>query len=161
MSNLKILKTIKFIISDFDGVMTDGCVYVDDKLNMSRKVSFKDLMAISLLKKAGIQVVFISGEKNALIDLLVERFSLAESHQDIRIKIDVLKQVVEKYNLKPEEFLYMGDDINDTACLNFAQTRITVPNSTPTLKKIKGIQITRAKGGDGAFREVVDCLLSS
>jgi 3-deoxy-D-manno-octulosonate 8-phosphate phosphatase (KDO 8-P phosphatase) len=161
MSNLKIPKTVKMIISDFDGVMTDNCVYIDENLQMSRKVNFKDLMAVSLLKKAEIELIFISGEKNPIIDLLVNRFNLKDSYQGIRIKIDALKTIVEKYGLKKDEFLYIGDDINDIECLNFSSIKITVPNSISSLKKIKGIQITKSTGGNGAFREVVDCLLNS
>lgn len=161
MSELKIPKTIKTIISDFDGVMTDNCIYVDENLKISRKINFKDLIAIANLRKAGIELIFISGEKNPLIDLLSERFKLKENYQNIRIKIDVLREIVKKYNLKAEEFLYIGDDINDIDCLKFATTRITVPNSTPNVKLVEDIQITNNVGGDGAFREVVDCLLNT
>lgn len=159
MSKLIIPKTIKMIISDFDGVMTDNCVYVNEDLSMSRKLNFKDIMAVSLLRKAGIDLAYISGEKNTSIDLMADKFRLEETHQGIRIKIDVLKLIVEKYNLKPEEFLYIGDDVNDIDCLKFASTKITVPNSVDAVKKVDGIQITTNYGGDGAFREVVDCLL--
>lgn len=160
MSELQIPKTIKMIISDFDGVMTDGGIYVDENLNVSRKIHFKDIMAVSILRKAGFDLAFISGEKNPVIDLLAQRFNLKETHQDIRIKIDILKSIIENYNLKQEEFLYIGDDINDIACLNFSSTRITVPNSAPAVKQVKNIQITSEYGGNGAFREVVDCLLN-
>jgi len=161
MSKLNIPKTIKMIIADFDGVLTDNCIYVDEDLKISRKVNFKDIMAVSMLKKAGIDLVFISGEKNPLIDLLVERFSLKDAHQNIRIKIDVLKSIIERHNLKQDEYLYIGDDINDIDCLNFASTKITVPNSTSKVKEVAGVQITESFGGSGAFREVVDCLLDS
>lgn len=161
MSELKIPKTIKMIISDFDGVMTDSCIYVDEDLKISRKISFKDIMGVSILRKAGIDLAFISGEINPLMDLLAERFNLKEVHQNIRVKIDILKLIVEKYDLKNEEFLYIGDDINDIDCLNFANTKITVPNSTHKVKEVKDIQITSETGGNGAFREVVDCLLDS
>lgn len=161
MSKLRIPKSIKMIISDFDGVMTDNCIYIDENLQISRKLNFKDIMAISFLKKAGKDLIFISGEKNPVIDLLVKRFSLPESYQDIRIKIDILKHIFEKYDLKKDEFLYIGDGVNDIDCLNFADIKITVPNATPSVKKVKGIQITKETGGYGAFREVVDCLLSS
>jgi YrbI family 3-deoxy-D-manno-octulosonate 8-phosphate phosphatase len=160
MSKLKIPKTLKMIVSDFDGVMTDNCIYVDENLKISRKVNFKDIMAVSRLTKAGYDVIFVSGEKNPLIDLLSERFNLKENHQNIRAKADVLKSIVEKYDLKPEEFLYIGDDINDIDCLKLAKIRITVPNAVQSVKKIKGIQITKEQGGSGAFREVADCLLN-
>lgn len=159
--SLTIPKSIKMIISDFDGIMTDNCIYVDEDLKISRKVNFKDIMAVSMLKKAGIELAFISGENNPIIDLLSKRFNLSDCHQNIRIKIEVLKQIVEKHNLSPNEFLYIGDDINDIDCLNFAQTRITVPNSMQKVKLVDGIQTTQESGGNGAFREVVDCLLNS
>lgn len=157
---LKLPKTIKMVISDFDGIMTDNCIYVDENLKISRKINFKDIMGVSILRKAGIELAFISGEKNPLIDLLSERFSLPEVHQNIRKKIDVIKGIVERNNLQPEDFLYIGDDINDIECLDFALTKITVPNATAAVKMVHGIQITREVGGNGAFREVVDCLLS-
>jgi len=160
MSELKIPKTIKMIVSDFDGIMTDGSVYIDEDLKMSRKIHFKDMMAVSILRKNDIDLAFISGEKNSIMGLLAKRFDLKEIHQDIRIKIDVLKSIVEKYNLKQGEFLYMGDDINDTDCLNFSAVKITVPNAATAVKKVEGIQITNESGGNGAFREVVDCLLN-
>ncbi len=162
MKKLKIPKTLKMIISDFDGIMTDNCIYIDANLSVQRKLNFKDLMAVSLLKKAGIKVGFISGEKNPVMDLLAKKFdNVIENHQDIRIKIDVLKSIVERNNLKQGEFLFIGDDVNDIECLNFSSIKITVPNSTPKVKKVKGIQITTEKGGEGAFREVADCLLNS
>lgn len=161
MLELKIPKTIKMIISDFDGVMTDGGIYIDEDLKISRKINFKDVMAISLLKKAGIELAFISGEKNPLMDFLAERFYLTENHQNIRIKIDVLKSIVERNNLKQGEFLYIGDDINDIDCLKFSSVKITVPNAIAAVKQVEEIQTTNEIGGSGALREVVDCLLSS
>lgn len=160
MSELKIQKTIKMVITDFDGVLTDGGIYINEDMSVSRKINFKDIMGISLLVKAGIKVGIISGEKNPIINFLAERFGLKETHQDIRLKIDVLKSIVERNNLSPDEIIYIGDDINDIECLNFASTKITVPGSTDKVKKVEGIQVTTKTGGDGAFREVVDCLLN-
>lgn len=160
LSSLKIPKSIKMIISDFDGIMTDGCVYITEEKSISRKLNFKDIMAVSLLKKSGRDLAIISGEKNSAIDLIAEKFNLQEVHQDIRIKVDVIKSIVERNNLKEDEFLYIGDDINDIAALEFASIRITVPNAISGVKKVKDIQITTERGGDGAFREVIDCLLS-
>ena len=161
MSNLKIPKNVKIIVSDFDGIMTDNCVYIDEDLKISRKVNFKDIMAVSLLRKANFELGFISGENNPIMELLKEKFNLEEIHQNIRCKIDVLKDIASRKNLKPEEILYIGDDINDIDCLNFAGVKITVPNSTYKVKLVENIQLTSETGGNGAFREVVDCLLNS
>lgn len=159
MGKLKLPKTIKMVITDFDGVVTDNCVYIANDFTMSRKLNFKDIMAFSILRKNDYKIGIISGEKNAAIETLAKKFQIEEVHQNIRIKIDVLKDIVERYNLSKEEFLYIGDDINDVECLNFAKYKITVPHSVQKVKDVEDIQITENKAGDGAFREVVDCLI--
>lgn len=151
--------TIKFVITDFDGVCTDNCVYIDSKGEMSRKLNFRDIMGFSLLKKNGYKVGIISGEKNSAIEKIKDTFKLDEVYQDIRIKLDVIKSIVEKYKLTDEEYLYIGDDVNDYDSLCFVKYRVTVPDAVKKVKNIPGIQITDTKGGEGAFREVVDVLL--
>lgn len=156
---IKLPDTIKMVITDFDGIVTDNCVYISDNGDCSRKLNFKDIMGIHLLRKNGFDIAIISGEKNRAIELLSKKFDIKEIHTDIRKKIDVLKSIVEKYSLSEEEFLYIGDDVNDLESLEFAKYRITVPHAPQRLKEIKDIQITEADGGDGAFREVVECLI--
>ena len=153
--------TIKFVITDFDGICTDNCVYIDAKGEMSRKVNFKDIMAFSLLKKNGYKVGIISGEKNSAIEKIKEVFNIDEVHQGIRIKIDVIKNIIEKYQLNDDEYLYIGDDVNDYDSLCFVKHKITVPDAVKKIKNIQGIQITDTRGGDGAFREVVDAIMSA
>ena len=153
--------TIKFVITDFDGICTDNCVYIDSKGEMSRKVNFKDIMAFSLLKKNGYKVGIISGEKNAAIEKIAKTFSIEEVHQDIRIKIDVIKSIIEKYGLNDDEYIYIGDDVNDYESLCYVKYPITVPDAVLKIRNIKGIQITDTHGGSGAFREVVDVILQN
>ena len=159
--SIKLPKTIKFIITDFDGVCTDNCVYIDSKGEMSRKINFKDIMGFSLLKKNGYNVGIISGEKNAAIEKIKDTFKIEEVHQDIRVKIDVIKFIVEKYGLNEDEYLYIGDDVNDYDSLCYVKHRITVPDAVEKIKNIEGIQITQTRGGDGAFREVVDAVMQN
>lgn len=156
---LNLPKTIKMIITDFDGIVTDNCVYINEDFTMSRKLNFKDVMAFSILKKNGYMIGIISGEKNSAIEILAKRFNVEEVHQNIRVKIDVLKNIIEKYGLSQEEYLYIGDDVNDIECLEFAKYKITVPHSVAKVKAVGGIQITESVAGDGAFREVADCLI--
>lgn len=156
---LNLPKTIKMVITDFDGIVTDNCVYISDNGNISRRLNFKDVMAFSILRKNNYMMGIISGEGNAAIEILAKKFQIEEIHQNIRIKIDVLKKIVEKYNLSKEEFVYIGDDINDLECLNFAKYKITVPHAVEKIKSVERIQITENEAGNGAFREVADCLI--
>ena len=159
MGKLKLPRTIKMVITDFDGVVTDNCVYIGDDFSMSRRLNFKDIMAFSLLRKNNYMIGIISGEKNSSIEILSKKFQVEEVHQNIRIKIDVLKSIIEKYGLSKEEFLYIGDDVNDIECLEYAKYKITVPHAVQKVKDIKDIQVTESPAGNGAFREVADCLI--
>ena len=158
---IKLPNTIKFVITDFDGIVTDNCVYIDENGHMSRKLNFKDVMAFSLLRKNGFKIGIISGEKNSAIELISKKFQIEEVHQDIRIKLDVIKSIIEKYKLSLDEVLYIGDDVNDYDSLSFVKYKITVPEAIQKIKSIEGIQITTASCGNGAFREVVDALISN
>lgn len=157
---MKIPNTVKMIISDFDGIFTDNSVIINADKTISRKVSFKDIMGVSLLVKNGYKVGFISGEKNPIIEMIAEKFNLTEIHMDIRDKLTVLKEIMSRNSLNIDEILYIGDDVNDKLCLEFVKTKITVPNANKKIKEIEDVQITEACGGDGAFREVVDCILN-
>lgn len=159
MGKLKLPKTIKMVITDFDGVVTNNCVYIGNDGDMVRRLNFKDIMAFSILKKNGCKIGIISGEGNSAIELMAEKFKVEEVHQNIRNKIDVLKEIIERHNLSQEEYVYIGDDINDIACLDYAEYKITVPHAVEKVKNVAGIQVTENNGGDGAFREVADCLI--
>ena len=151
--------TIRMVITDFDGIITDNCVYIDANGETSRKLNFKDIMAISLLCKNGYKVGIISGEANSAINLIAKKFNLEDVHQGIRNKLEVLESIIQKYNLSDEEFIYIGDDVNDYDSLNRAKYAITVPDAVNKVKSLPHIQITETAGGAGAFREVVDSLI--
>ena len=156
---LNLPKTIKMVVTDFDGIVTDNCVYIDEKGGMSRKLNFKDIMAFSLLRKNGYKIGIISGEANSAIDIIKDKFNIEEVHQGIRNKLEVLNKIIEKYSLKYEEILYIGDDVNDYDSLSAVKYAVTVPNAVEKVKNIPNIQITTNFGGEGAFREIVDSLL--
>ena len=151
--------SVKMVITDFDGIITDNCIYIDDKGRASRKLNFKDIMAFSLLKKNGYMIGIISGESNSAIELIKEKFDIKDVHQGIRNKLEILEGIIKKYNLSKDEFIYIGDDVNDYDSLCYSKYAITVPNAVKKVKNIENIQITSSSGGDGAFREIVDVIL--
>lgn len=158
-SMLNLSPEIKLIVSDFDGIFTDNSVYIFDDGKTAKKVSYKDLMGVSAAIKNGIGVAIISGSHAGAIDCMNEKFELAGAFQGIRNKLPVLEELLEKNGLKPSEILYMGDDINDIECLRFAGYSVSVKSANRTVLKLENLQIAQAPAGDGAFREVVDCLV--
>lgn len=159
MTVLKLSCEIKLIATDFDGVFTDGLVYIDENLRQQKKMSYKDIMGVSVALKNDYKVAVISGETSNILNIFKVKFNLKEIHKGIRRKGEVLENLMLKYGLESHQVCYIGDDINDIPAFELVDYKIAPPNSNKTVKELKGIQITRAEGGDGVFREVVDTLL--
>ena len=155
----KNFEKVKIIFSDFDGVFTDGTGLIDSDGKVSKRINYRDVLGLFLALEAGLKVVIITGEKAGAVDYLSEKFPQIITFQGIRYKLPVVQEFVEKNNLKPENVLYIGDDINDFKSLNYAGVKVTVPNGDDLVKNINGIIITEKSGGEGVFREVTDCLL--
>lgn len=148
------------VVSDFDGVFTDGSVYISEKNDVQKKLNFKDIMGVSILIKAGIDFAIISGEQSNILNYFKDKFNLSEIHGGIRQKGIVLNEIMEKYNLKANEVLYIGDDINDISAMELVKYRVAPRNVNPIVSvKIPDLQITQAYGGNGAIREIADSLV--
>lgn len=150
---------IKMVVSDFDGVFTDGSVYISERNDVQKKLNFKDIMGVSMLIKSGINFAIISGEMSNILDYFKVKFNLDEIHGGIRQKGIVLDEIMKKYNLKSDEVLYIGDDINDICAMELVDYKIAPKNVNPILTvKVKDLQITDSYGGNGAIREIADIL---
>ena len=156
---LNLSPNIKLIVSDFDGIFTDNSVFFLNKDTKVKKLSFKDLMGVSVAVKNGLKVAIISGDESKEIDYIAERFNLEDIHQGVRVKLPVLKSLKYKYNLSDDEILYVGDDINDIDCMLSVKFAVTVNEANYKVKNIEHVQITKASAGDGAFREIVDNII--
>lgn len=156
---LNLSSNIKLIVSDFDGIFTDNSVFFLDEKTKLKKLSFKDLMGVSVAVKNGLMVAIISGDECKEIDYVAKKFNLADIHQGIRVKLPILESLKAKYNLTNDEVVYVGDDVNDIECLNSVKYAVTVNQANYRVKNIEHIQITEAPAGDGAFREIVDNII--
>ena len=158
---LKLSKNIKMVVSDFDGVFTDGSVYISEKNEVQKKLNFKDIMGVSILTKAGIDFGIISGEASNILDYFKDKFNLKEIHGGIRQKGLVLEEIMKKYNLSRDEILYIGDDINDIPALELTDYPVAPKNFNPILEfRVKNLQVTDSFGGNGAIREIADTLVN-
>ena len=156
---LQLSTEIKLIVSDFDGVFTDGSVYISEKNEVQKKLNFKDIMGVSMLLKKGYNFAIISGEQSNILNYFKDKFGIEEIHGGIRQKGIVLDEIMKKYNLSSNEVLYIGDDINDIAAMELVDYRIAPKNVNPILTvKVANLQITDSYGGNGAIREIADIL---
>lgn len=157
---LDLSSEIKIIISDFDGIFTDNSILISDNGETLKKLSYKDIMGVSVAKKNDIKVAIVSGDVSPSIDFLANRFALEDIHQGIREKLPVVQSILEKYNLSPDEAVYLGDDINDIASLEYIKYSVIPKHANYRVKAASGVQIAESKAGDGLFREVVDNIVA-
>ncbi len=148
---------IKLVISDFDGIFTDGSVLVFDDGKTAKRLDYADIMGIAVAYRKGYEVIIISGENSPAIDFLCSKFPSLETHQNIRNKKELVEKILSERNLTFDNVLYLGDDINDIDCLNSAKVKYTVDNANFKVKELD-IPVLKHKGGFGAFREAVDSL---
>lgn len=155
---MDLLLDIKLFVCDFDGIFTDGKLLVFSDGKTAKQIDYQDIMAVANIIKKDIKFAVISGEKSHAIDLLKEKFPMIDTFQNERKKLQVLESLIQKYNVKPQNIVYMGDDINDIACLELVGHPYTVQNAHKKVKEIKNIKITNKSGGQGAVREVADLI---
>lgn len=152
-------ENIKLIISDFDGVFTDGGAYIDEDGKISKKINFSDVMGIFLLLKSERKLAIISGDKTSAIDYLQQRFGFEDVHQSIRDKVPVVQELMKKYDLSFDEIAYIGDDVNDIESMKLVKYAFAPINANYKVKELENVQILSKNGGNGAFRELVDEIL--
>src|SRR3989344_5991599 len=106
----KKLCTIKLVATDFDGIHTDGCVYVNEDGKESVQCSRKDALGIDMLKRAGIHVCVISKETNPVVTARCKKLGVPciQAVHDSDGKLEILKRIAGELGLLAEEVLYMG-----------------------------------------------------
>jgi len=110
--NIK-LKKIKLVLTDVDGVLTDGGMYYSESGEFMKKFNTRDSMGMELLLNYKIKTVFITRENSQIVKKRVKKISIVDLYSGISDKKKVLSEILIKYNVKNNEIAYIGDDIND------------------------------------------------
>lgn len=151
-------KSIKMVLTDCDGVLTDGGMYYSENGDELKRFNTKDGMAVQLLREHGIRFGIITGEKIDLVRRRGEKVKADECWLGISDKLAVVDQICERYGLTYGELAYLGDDINDVAVLKKVELPCSVPNGMPEAKDA-ALYVTTTPGGQGALREVVEQII--
>ena len=154
------LKHIKLVVLDFDGVLTDGGIYLGCKSQGFRRFDVKDGLGIKLLQKNNFIVAIISGSNSEIIDARAKALGIKIVRKGISCKLKTLKEIQDDLNIRVEETIFLGDDINDLIVLQNISLFI-VPSDAHIACKRKASYISKSLGGRGFVREIVDNLLIS
>ena len=149
---------IKLILLDVDGTLTDGGIYRGNNGEEFKKFNVKDGYAIANVPKLGINFGIITGRESELVKKRAKELKIKYLYQGISEKTVILKEIMEKLNLKKEEIAYMGDDLNDINIMKKVGFCGTTLDGAKEVKAIANFVATK-NGGDGAVREFIEAIL--
>jgi YrbI family 3-deoxy-D-manno-octulosonate 8-phosphate phosphatase len=154
------IKKIKILLTDVDGVLTDGGMYYTSDGDIMKKFHARDGMGVNMLKRKKIPTVIVTKEKTIIVKKWAKKMNIDHVFDGIQKKEDVLEKISKKYNVKNSEIGFIGDDINDIELLKKVGFSATPYDGISELQKIVDY-VCEKKGGEGAFREIADILLSN
>jgi YrbI family 3-deoxy-D-manno-octulosonate 8-phosphate phosphatase len=154
-----LLKEIKFVVLDFDGVFTDNKITVNEDGRESVVVNSSDGLGLDMIRDRGYIVAVISAGDSLATKARCEYLGLPH-FLGIKEKDDVLKNIVDKHNLKMEKVVYLGNDINDLSCMKLAGCGVAVADAHKDVLNQADFILTKA-GGSGAIRELCDLILAN
>ncbi len=154
----KKLRKIKIVLTDVDGVLTDGGMYYSKEGDVMKRFHARDGMGVSLLRKNNIPTIIVTKEKNEIIKKWAEKMKVKKLYDGIQEKEKILEKICKEYSVKPLEVAFIGDDINDLELLKIVGFS-AVPQDGHDLVK-KNVDYTcKNNGGHTAFREIADLVL--
>lgn len=152
------LKSIKMLVLDVDGILTDCRLWMDSNGQWKRIFSVRDGVGIKALIDAGYQLGIITGSVAEDIRSRVKVLGIQHFYEGALNKAPAFKDLLQKTGLSPQEMAYMGDDFFDLPILREVQFAATVPDAMEEV--LEHVQyVTRRPAGNGAVREVCDYIL--
>ncbi len=143
---------IKTVIFDIDGVITDGKIYTDGRAEIYKTLAFKDLDALTELKKMGYILGVITGENNAFTDYLKKELSVGYFINSKEKKKKLL-ELMQKESLRPEEVVYVGDGKYDIPVMEYVTWSMCPSDAIKEVKERAKV-VLKTKGGEGCIAEV-------
>ena len=152
---------IKLLLTDCDGVLTDGGVYYGENGEVLKKFNIRDGMGVERLRNlANVETGIITGEVSPSVQKRAEKLKITELHLGIKDKPAILLEILKRKNLQPDEIAYIGDDVNDIEIMKMVGLT-ACPADAMIFNKNIANYICENKGGEGAFREFAEFIISA
>ena len=161
--NLKIkqkCKKIKLLLTDVDGVLTDGGRYYSKEGEVLKKFHVRDGMGVNILLRYNIRTVILTKEKSMITKKWAKDMNISQVYSGFTKKERALTQICKKYKVSLKEIAFIGDDTNDLEALKKVAFSAVPNDAVVQVKKIADY-ICKASGGKGCFREMSDLILLS
>ena len=151
-------RSIKLILMDVDGVMTDGRIVIQAEVDEAKAFDSKDGVGIRLAQKAGLMTGVITGRLSIETTRRTGELQMEEFHQKVWRKAEVYASILKARRLKDEQVCYMGDDLVDIPVMKRVGLAAAPCDATADAVRVAHF-VASAAGGRGALRELIDFIL--
>lgn len=148
----------KLIITDIDGVWTDGGMYYDQNGNELKRFNTSDSAGVLFCKKLNIPIAIITGEDTKIVERRASKLAIEMLYQGVSDKLALANKLCIDLGIELKDVAFIGDDIGDAKLLKEVGFS-GCPNNAPIYVKRLTKLVTSKNGGDGAFREFVESIL--
>ena len=153
-------RRIHMLLIDVDGVLTDGGLYYFDEEGFALRFHVRDGLGLRQAVASGLIVGLVSGRTSPQFRRRGEELGLQEIHLGVRHKAGVVREILERRKIEPAAVCFMGDDVVDLEAMEVAGLPVAVADAMPRVMAAARL-VTRAAGGQGAVREIIDLLLEA
>lgn len=154
------LTRIKALVFDVDGVLSSETITLHTDGQPMRTVNIKDGYAVQLAVKMGLHIAIITGGNSESVRMRYEGLGVTDIYMRAAIKTNEFSHFMEKYGLKSEEVLYMGDDIPDYEVMCRCGLPCCPADAAPEIKSIS-VYVSHRNGGCGCGRDVIEQVLKA
>ena len=154
------MRRVKMVIFDVDGVLTDGRIYLDGRGVETKAFHVADGAGIKFLHRVGIKTALLSGRSARANEIRAAELGIPEVYQKVLRKIEKLPEILKRHQLQTEEVCYVADDLTDLPMLRAVGLAVAAADARPEVRRAAHY-VTRAKGGQGAARELAEKLIKA
>jgi len=153
-------RAVKLVVTDVDGVLTDGGMYYGPDGEALKKFSTRDGQGFARARAAGLEIAIATGEDTDIVRARAQKLRVARLYSGLTDKVPVIEGLLAELGLGWHEVAYVGDDQNDLGCLARAGVSACPADAEPLARAQARVVLTRP-GGRGCVRELIDALLAA
>lgn len=153
-------RSIRLILSDVDGVMTDGGIVFDNQGIETKRFHVRDGQGIRLWQKAGYRFGLITHRSSHIVKMRVAELGIEIIRQGVDDKLATVQAVMRELRLSPEQTCYIGDDLPDLRAVHAVGLGVAVADACGEVREAAHYTTT-LQGGDGAVREIIEQILKA
>jgi YrbI family 3-deoxy-D-manno-octulosonate 8-phosphate phosphatase len=151
---------VELILSDIDGVLTDGAVVFDNQGIETKNFHIRDGLGIKLWNRAGYRFGMVTGRSSHIVRMRAAELGVEIVRQGVDDKLAVCEQIVAELKLRPQQVCYIGDDLPDLPAMRMVGLAVAVADGSDEVRRAAQY-VTKAPGGRGAVRETIELILKA